>query len=1048
MTKDRDITEVLYDVKLRGHTEAYRQFETLEKGIDQTLKTLEEIEKDTSIKTLHTRAHALTAEAHNLGTALGAAHTSFNVLGRDGRTIDKLTRLSNELTEEMTALGKATEAGNEAQIAQIHDRIKLREKELKLETTKGLKSLDAQKKRIKEIYDIRKRDRRELAAETAKGGMDALGSLYNKDFGGAMRTIMSGGRAAGLFLQGAGGERVSAARQAMQAKGIPSLSQAQGVGGKASALRQMAGSGAAGQMVQGQALLVLGKMAATLAQVAATATAVVGIFGVIAKILYDAYAQSRRFNTEILKTQGISALMPKQMLGTAEGLALAEERLKKVRDLSVKFMDNFKLDLKPEDMFALANALDEAGIPAARLRDYATDLRGLLETNQIAAKNLGVGLNEVTGLTTSYMDTLGADLSQVRNALTMITDDAQKSGMSTKRFFNIIQSASSDMAMYNYRIGEASMLLRNISKFMDAKTAEEFMNAMGKGLTSMSATDRLAVLAKATKGNIRALSPVLQREAKASLGELSDDQRVEVLGRLKSMGIQATEKNLDRVLMGLSTEQLGGLSGVSGYKQIEKANLMGRNAKKGATGIAAASADASPLFQLDMLMKSAEVLGSIEDVDDVMGTALVGGDEKRFRMMRSFAIQMRGQKKLLQDAAKKGPDEFERVRAELGFEDLGMRDGKLIGKDGKEIKTDRDFMENMGTRQKEDLDKMAAAQKTTAEKQVEMTKNVVDAIELGMTKILNDIYSAILDIRGFLLKDTDGTALAKQTIGIDNKIGSLRRQMSTTDAEGAAKIQGEIDQLEAEKAFITGQSSRGVLKKSDTGSLKRDSLLSSASFDEKKMYAETSIARASIRDDLSPEVQKVLKKDTVTQEDIKKLQDQSVRLMKDKGIKIEPTNMSEIGRRIAVEMIVEQKREEFMKRTGLTAESADKILKGAYLTGKLPHFEDASVGIKAQEALQAMNVPLAGDVRMVTKGIPLLNMKAGDVVIDSAELAHTQFGGPGALLAQGQGQRGMASGVTFAPVIHINGALIGQGFEERLYRALEDFMRREQLGSG
>ena len=1058
MADDRDITEILYDIKLKGQNEAFRSFKNLEGMVDKTLASLEDLGTDNSLGTLATRTELLTSHTTNLARALGGSQTAFNVMGKNGRIIERISKLTTAQTADIKELGEAQTQRNDALVKEIHERMKLREKEIKLETTKGVKVLAQEKKIAQEIYEIRKKGLKGLAAGGAAGGAEIWGALKNQDISSTLKTLGSGSKGLGRYMQGAGGERVGRARGKLENAGVTNVTQAGGVRGQIANAGKFIKSGAGGEFAMGQMLLTVGKLATA-------ATAVVGVFALIAKVLYDAYAQAKKFNGEILKTQGITALMPTHMIGTAEGLALAETRLRSIRDLSTNFQSNFELDLKPDDMFALANALDEAGLPASRLRDYAADLRVMLEADQIAAKNLGVGLSDVTGFTASYMDTLDADLEQVRSTLAYITDDAQKSGMSTKKFFQIIQNASGDMAMYNYRISEASTLLKGISKYMDSKSAEEFMTNMSKGLTQMSQTDRLKTLSLASGGKVGKFKKPLQQEADQALTELSADQRGEAISRLKSMGIDADNTNLNQKLLDLDSSQLGGMSGVSGYSQIEKANLMNKNASKGALGIAAAAGDAGPMFQVEALMKAAEAVGSIEDVTDVIGTQLVGGDEKKFRMMRSFAIQTRGQKDRLTGAAAKSPEELERVQKEMGFEGLTRsKDGKLLGKDGKEITSEFDLLRNGGEKSQTDLARLQEQQKTSAEKTVELTKNILDAIELGMTAVLEDIYGAVVDIRNLIMGE-GASEETKRKSANDKKAGKIRREMGkTTDPKRAAKLQEELQNLEVEKglemSYAMRPDERGNMSivpanekmgmSGGLGTLARNILEEVGMADGLKSTIMESGAEFTFFKSLGLEFASmgaVLKDGKVTEDEMKSLQDESVRLLGAKGIRIDPTILQELSKKIAMEGVIAQQASAFSKKTGLGMEESMSVLRSAYSTGSVPDMKDKNSAVRG--ALKDLNIPIAGDVRMVTSGIPLLNMKAGDMVLDSSSLASTSYGAAGGLLRPNSGGAPSGAGASsvFAPVIHMGGSG-DENLKNKLYKMLEEFHRREVLGSG
>jgi hypothetical protein len=202
----------------------------------------------------------------------------------------------------------------------------------------------------------------------------------------------------------------------------------------------------------------------------------------------------------------------------------------------------------------------------------------LLVDAQIASKNLGVDIGDVIDFTSTYMDTLGGSLDNVREALTLIQDDALNSGMSTKRFFGIVSQTSNEMGQYNFRIKEASVILKQISKSMDSKSAEEFMNKLGNGLTEASIAERIKIIALGSGGKIKDVaSAPAQRAVTGTFNDMSYDQQGQLVRAIKTNSKYAKEsdanikKNLYEILGSLTEGDLTSMA--SGMDENASQNL-------------------------------------------------------------------------------------------------------------------------------------------------------------------------------------------------------------------------------------------------------------------------------------------------------------------------------------------------------------------------------------------------------------------------------------------------------------------------------------------
>lgn len=186
---------------------------------------------------------------------------------------------------------------------------------------------------------------------------------------------------------------------------------------------------------------------------------------------------------------------------------------------------------------------------------------------------------------------------------------------------------------------------------------------------------------------------------------------------------------------------------------------------------------------------------------------------------------------------------------------------------------------------------------------------------------------------------------------------------------------------------------------------------------EKTMLAATHAGKKT----LDEELKEPLKEGNLTQEKIKKAQEKMLDRMQSstKGMHLSRETM----KKLAEEMIKRRKQAaltEKLLKAGVDRGKAGQLARQAMM-GKLPEDMPSGRRGKVEKAMKELNVKAAQDARIVTSGIPLLDLKRGDVVVDSEMLANTQTGRSGEMIPRSARAGGGGGGLTQHNTFHING---------------------------
>jgi len=260
--------------------------------------------------------------------------------------------------------------------------------------------------------------------------------------------------------------------------------------------------GAAGEGTGAKALAGLGKAASgigaaagSLAAAAATIGAIVGPIAIIAKLLYELDQRIAGLNKSLMETGGLADVAFERGI---EGSYEMKKSLSAARVAADDFWNNVGWRTVAEDQMKIVAAFNEAGFTLKEMTADAQDAADAVDSIQQAtsaaltySKLLGVSETEMAQNIAEYMEELNMGLGDVQQGLSAVTVAASMSSFGTKRFYTMVQQATSGMALYNVRMEEAASLLLVTSKALNPRMAGDFMKALAGGMGGMSMQDRI-----------------------------------------------------------------------------------------------------------------------------------------------------------------------------------------------------------------------------------------------------------------------------------------------------------------------------------------------------------------------------------------------------------------------------------------------------------------------------------------------------------------------------------------------------------------------------
>lgn len=247
-----------------------------------------------------------------------------------------------------------------------------------------------------------------------------------------------------------------------------------------------AGKKKAGMELMGKFMGGLGKAAGALGAIVAAGIAVYkGIVAIDAKVT--------ELNQSLLKAGTTAADMG----------ATVDDLKTKMRDLhdAADFSFTNTWGITGKDMGAVLTAFNQTGITVKRIRDEmgqgTTAMKAFQEATQAAlvyANLLGESAPEIAEKMGTYMEGLGLTLQGVQDQFAAIYEVAKSSGFATKRFFGMVLQVTSGMSMYNVRLSETAVLLKDMMKAVGQKEGAELLQSLAGKTSKKGTQERYATM--------------------------------------------------------------------------------------------------------------------------------------------------------------------------------------------------------------------------------------------------------------------------------------------------------------------------------------------------------------------------------------------------------------------------------------------------------------------------------------------------------------------------------------------------------------------------
>lgn len=224
--------------------------------------------------------------------------------------------------------------------------------------------------------------------------------------------------------------------------------------------------------------------------------------------------------------------------------------------------DNIRDGLKPEDVNAFMEAIDMSGKRVTTLNEGLTRYRDAVQVAAKASKVLGVTMTQSGAMMGDMMLQLNMDLKQVDRAFVEIAFDAEKSGLSTDKFWNAVKNATASLAYYGKFVNQISAATRAFTETQvqgadeAVSSVQDITQAFSKSSTQTNmAISRFAKmggadfqkLAKNIQSEMLKQADAITVEIARREGEGKTPENVKAIEELKKklVGIQLKKNRLD-----------------------------------------------------------------------------------------------------------------------------------------------------------------------------------------------------------------------------------------------------------------------------------------------------------------------------------------------------------------------------------------------------------------------------------------------------------------------------------------------------------------------
>ena len=748
-----------------------------------------------------------------------AAKTQANAAKQQMESQQQISALVEKITQKQQELANAQRTGSAAAIAGLQDELKyLREKRDEFEDT-----LDKA---------------RELAAETRAEIEKTLESDFEFHVSAATKEIGEGiGEAFSAFASkdafgiGAGmGKAILATMKKTGAMAITGgsklIQKGEEKGGPmGSAMKALGGV----LKTVGPALNMIGKLAPVLGMIGGALMSVV-------KLFLDAEANFKEFNKGILEAGGSMEYLHAAQGGVALGASNLSAALTQTYTEAVDLTGNLAMGINKEVHQQVLSTLGAEGVGLFRLQksieqaaasgQTSVDSFGkIVQMNVAYSRAMGVSLQEVTQLQGQLATQTGMSMEQMNIAYAQMARGAAESGIASNQFFSIIRNVSSDLALYNNRIGDAVKMLTKLGKAMSAKSAEKFMQSISNAVRGMGRVQRLQVglLAGADK-----VSQIVTKDMKSqgrqiakTIASKTGQSADELYAQFDKKGAKAFKEHLDK----LRPEDRGAIS-----EQVSNLGIKETMSKKGIYGMSQAAAEGGVAAQADLLNAALSRFSGGKSLKDAAGeigpeqmAENLGISREQLNQMIMFNDQMDDQKTKLKEAvsaAIAGTASKEQLDTVARLKEMGVNVTDA-GKASDEISKmgNQDLLDSMEEGDRKSLEEAAKIRdyaKETADFQTSLMDKfqvLIDFLMGQFYQIMMNIYGSILDIvKGMDFWTTDEEKAAdlkkREELATQQRV---QRSGTNYEKEAMLKSGGNIDAYKQELA--------NTLRKSLSGSM-------------------------------------------------------------------------------------------------------------------------------------------------------------------------------------------------------------------------------------
>jgi len=527
----------------------------------------------------------------------------------------------------------------------------------------------------------------------------------------------------------------------------------------------------------------LGPMLSKIGPMVATIGAIVGGLALVVKVMLDADAQTKEFNRSLLA--GIAPI--DAMVDSTKSL---DENLRAITASGLESYELYsKFRVLGKDQLEILNAYAGAGHLFVDMADGIKTADGRMrsyinaaQTALIYSNALGVSSTEIAQEQGRMMEEYSTGLATIADQYNSIYNAAQLSSFGTKRFYSMVVSATSGMSLYNTQLDSTSGLLKKLSKVMDPERAGEYIKKMQGGFKDEDITTRMKRnILIGTKSSRRINRRDAESQTGSMLGSMGKEGMTGALAKAFEAAtgkVMATNsKDLTKQMAGMTSKQQSKLLyelGKSGKKGNKAGQLMLKTiaAAKGTRGkgggVRQGIGDAALGVGGKFIKTQKSMFGWIHRLDKgnkrdamkILALEKQGLSGEDFEERSRIGKLVEGEWMALQaaqGASKKGnlseeenADLLKRTGASIG------KGGKIVGADGKVIKSMEAFFQTVGDRFTKGK-KASPAEKTAdfASKIAKATKDtnvLAKASEMFLRRIANtmeDVYHMLASSRFF-----------------------------------------------------------------------------------------------------------------------------------------------------------------------------------------------------------------------------------------------------------------------------------------------------------